>query len=247
MNDKLNPLYNALDGIDEDIAARVAVRRKPLKKIVMTALVAAAMLSVGLLVGFAEFNRGDGKNDLIIRGRDQPLYFDLYPQDLTIPEEYITESGIYVGIETDTLPTELFAKFGITPLINDSFSEEIEIEPELIEFGKRGEYVNWNGEPQLSVFENSFVEINYYLYDKNIEKNIWFNARYNLDENANINSALGVKDNEYEIVVLNDNSWCLVCAGYSTFSYKGVKYTLRIDEEISLDLTKQVLRDLKVL
>lgn len=251
----LNPLLEAMNDIDDAIVSEAApVERKRPKyfKPMMIAAAAAVAAAVSLLVGFTVATR---QGEFRI-GNKPAFEFNLAHFDLTIPDEYKPcEENMYtyrgkvdVGVE------ELFEMFNAPLLINDNFSTEVDkahVEKWTYSNLTTGEEYEISFEPWIEVF-SSDVEFHYYLYDKNLNRNVLFEALY-LTEQCGpefaVRSGVSGKIDGYEIITLNDGSKCFVDGHGADFAYKGVRYqmfTLNPDEP-SIDITKQVLQDLGVL
>lgn len=248
---KLNPLIEAMSSIDDVLVEKAqSPVKKPIRmRVVVIAAAAAAMC---LLVGFAVANRhGEFKI-----GNKPAFEFNLSNFDITIPDEYMPcEENMYnysgkvdIGVE------ELFEKFNAPLLINDNFSTDIDtddVEQWTYRNLNTGEEYDVREEPFIEVFRSD-VTFQYYLYEKNLNRNVLFNALY-LTEDCNpefgVQSGVSSKIEEYEILTLNDGSKCFVAAGGAEFSYNGARYCFSLTNsgERSIELTKQVLNDLGVL
>lgn len=247
---KLNTLFEAMNDIDDNIASNAiaARRRRPI------ALIVAAAAAMMLLVGFVSANR----HGTFSLGTEHMFDYTLKKYDITIPDEYKPcEENMYnyAGV-VDTGVVELFEKFNAPLLINQNFSADIDTEaadivPWTYSNMNTGAEEEVKGVPFINVF-SYYVDFAYYLYDKNIDRNINFWAMY---LTADADDDFGVFDgvdstaaDNSELVKLNDGSDCFVGAGYAEFSYNGVKYSIDLGYgERTVDLTKQVLTDLGVL
>lgn len=250
---KLNPLIEAMNSIDDVMIEKAqSPVKKPIRMRVAVIAAAAAAAAMCLLVGFAVANR-HGEFSI---GNKPAFEFNLANFDITIPDEYMPcEENKYnycgkvdIGVE------ELFEKFNAPLLINDNFSTDIDtddVEKWTYSNVNTGEEYEVGSEPWIDVFRSD-VTINYYLYDKNLNRNVRFDALYLTKEcgaQFAVQSGVSSKIEEYEILTLNDGSKCFVGAGGAEFAYNGVRYCFNLTDtgERSIELTKQVLNDLGVL
>lgn len=239
---ELNPILKALDDIDENIAAEaVGSTKKKMKKPLKIILIAAAAASLALVVGFASGAVGGGDHKLNFGVGDsvnRSFYFNLTSQEFTIPEEFTSQltEGLYRG-DVDTPLSELFRMFGITPLMNENFTD-----PD----GRK---------TKVRILDDGMmprtVDFTYCLHDKNLDKDIWFKASYVSDiENFSSEGTYHFDDDaKPDLITLNDGSLCLVTNKMAVFSYNGVRFELIIEDTdvpSSADIVKQVLKDLKV-
>lgn len=249
---KSNPIFEAMSNIDDEIAANAieSVEKNKRKKPMLFVMIAVAAL-FSLLVGFTTANESFGLR-FGTNGSEHGFNLNLTSQELTIPEEYKTPTeGQHFRSFVDIPPSELFPKFGITMLTSDNFTDTEEVKYKR-EAGD--ETATW--EPYLNILlvDDDFIaaEIDYFLYDKNIDKTVWFKAEYISDVdrvNAKYHTYhYGVEENNAETVTLNDGSLCLVSNNGAMFAYNGVRYEIYFDygEEKSAELYKQVLADLEI-
>lgn len=248
---KLNPLIEAMSSIDDTLVEKAQTPvKKPIR--LRVAVIAAAAAAMCLLVGFAVANR-HGEFSI---GNKPAFEYNLAKFDITIPDEYkpCDENMYnYMG-KVDCGVEELFEIFNAPMLINDNFSTEIDTEDvERWTYSNKttGEEYEIGSEPWIDVF-NSDVTFNYYLYDKNLNRNVLFEAIYLTKESGpdtSVRREVSGKNEDYEILTLNDGSKCYVDAGGADFAYNGVKYTVLLlnSGERSVELVKQVLDDLGVL
>lgn len=231
---ELNPILTAMNNIDDSIITNAEkTNKKPIFLRVGIIAAAAAMLALG--VGFTAkitgvFGTGEGTATII--GNDLTIHFNVQYHEITIPEEFKMR---YEGVDFDYYrpenmkPSELFAKFGVSPLLNDKFFEKTD---------------------SLSVEMTSFqIAFGYMLQSKKDRTEIYISATYNTLENMS-GGGLSTEDRDPypEVVTLNDGSSCIVTSNMATFAYDGVFYHVSIyGEEKSHDITKQILTDLGVL
>lgn len=262
---KLNPVLEIMSDIDDDFVFEAENWKRPKARRIKIAVIAAAAAVIALLAftGFEESYNGDGKNKLEIHYEGKTVrsfYYNLKTWDITIPEEYkaYNKWGNLAGFKrlTGTLPSELFEQFGVSPLMNDNFSEDLDYEWRYNTFGydDNGDMIDVSdyGYPILS-FDDCYVEFDYRLLDKNRQKIIRLKATYPISDDYSIGGSVGVNDEtDYEIIKLKDGSKCYVSEMNAFFSYDGVLYRLYTydsDEDwgkLSLKLTKQILEDLGV-
>lgn len=269
MSDK--NLLKSINDIDDDLifeaeSFKSSKAKKPIRLRVAIAAAAAAAAIAALLVftGFKGSYKGDGKNLLEIHYKEktvQSFYFNLKTWDISIPEEYkaYDKTGNLVNFKrlTGTLPSDLFEQFGVSPLMNDNFSEDLDYEWRYDTFGYDDNLnlidVSDYGYPILEII-NDEISFKYRLLDKNCQKIISLTATYPTSDDYNSKGSIGIDDDSvYEIIKLKDGSKCYVDEMGADFSYDGVRYSLTTydsDEDwdnLSIKLTKQILKDLGVL
>lgn len=264
-------LLKNINEIDDDLISEAEQWKRPKARKIKIAVVAAAAAVTGALLavtGAAAIHRGSNEKpaentvaENTVQVGDEKFYLDLEAKGIIIPEEYRTtdEHGNpwYYERMRGMLPSELFAQFGVSPLLNDNFSEIIEFEPNHIYVRKPNgeeELVDVDyGDPVLTI-DWCRIVFEYRLYNKISQRNISLKATYALDDDYSIGVGIGVDDDsEFEMIELNDGSMCYLDMGGAVFSYEGVYYSLNmydkkenIDEE-SVELTKQTLEALGVL
>ncbi len=240
---KINPIFEAIGNIDDEIAANAvkSAERRKHKKPLKIILIAAAAAALALIVGFAsgavsvsdhKFSFGIGNS------ANRSFYFNLTSQEFTIPDEFMSklEYGIYQDY-VETPPSELFKMFGITPLMNENFTDSDSMKPRV----------------DILYTDNDFqiIDFVYYLYDKSLDKDILFKAEYvsNIANYTSESSYQFEKENEPNVITLKDGSLCLVTNYMAVFSYNGVRYELIFDEPDNLtgvETVTQALIDLGV-
>lgn len=189
---------------------------------------------------------------------DYGIMYNVTLQEYTIPEEFLS-SNIY-GFEdkyTDTVPSELFPKFGITMLTSDNFTDTKSV---YNRSNYHGNIYSW--EPSVWISSEGGVDTQicfiYYLYDKKIDRNIRFASFYisntrMLEWNKKFGYVINSDEDEKdaEVITLNDGSQCVVTDSEALFSYNGVRYDMSFDRNdfntSSIEELKQVLADLGVL
>lgn len=136
---KLNPLFEAMSEIDDNIISEsLKAKKRPIR--MKALLIAAAVTATALFAGFAYVEKYG-----VYIGDDFIFGYDLYAQDdMLLPsiEEMarwgavelgdasqgvsgVPGAGYHYHFKKSTLPSDLFEKFNIHPLINDNFTEEI--------------------------------------------------------------------------------------------------------------------------
>lgn len=277
---KINPIFEALSGVDERHIP-IKKTKRPIKRVIIAAAAAAAIVvSVSVIAGFRKPpERGDCQYTIVQEGvPDHTFELDLHSCNFTVPEgeEYVpqkTENGSSVRFynkEMDMTSRELFEKFGITPLINDNFTD-IDGEKPLLDF-----HYSILDLPEYELYsENISAKFDYVLYNKNIEKNVRFTAKYESYSGGHgyFGSTDLLRGEPSELITLKDGSRCLVTKSQAVFSHDGALFEFEIDydyeipvgietfpldeqyrvvEEMieampGIDVVKQVLTDLGVL
>lgn len=278
-------LLKNINDIDDDLVCE-AENWKPRKarRLKIAVIAAAAALGGALLAvsGTAAINRSS--EDGYTQAVEHPFYLELEEKTDTATVEYLVECGdykFYLDVKSrgmiipeeyrtvdkrgrpwynermrGMLPSELFAQFGVSPLLNDNFSEIDEFEPNHIYVERPNgvhELVDVDyGDPVLTI-DDSRVIFAYRLYNKTTQRNITLEATYVTDDDYSCLWGIGAdEDSVYEIVKLNDGSMCYLDMGLAIFSYDGVQYYLNMhdtdenNDELSLELTKQTLEALGV-
>ncbi len=238
---QINPIFEALSNVDErHIPVSKAKKHSKKLKIALISAAAAAALAVTLLAGSVRVGTGVHKFIICDDGSESEIVVELTPYELTIPEEVSLPLSIddpYYGGKTDNA-REMFDKLGVEPFMNENFDYS-------------GDYATFDiwqlGNPSLGIFE---ITLNYWLFDKNLGKDVYFNADYVSDpKHCNLEvSIVGPDDKTYEILTLNDGSQCVVTSSQAGFAYNGIMFRFRLDKETSnINDVKQVLTDLGVL
>lgn len=237
---RLNPVFTALTDIDDSI---ITSSKKSRKKPIAIVLAAAAVLT---LVGFTIAKR----YGVSVNGKNA-FDYHLTVQNMTIPtHEEMEALGTVNQIseyscDWKTLPSNVFKSYGISPLMNDNFSEK--------------EYDN-----HISVFYTSDGNLanatfNYELIDKALDKTVGFWIFCITKEGAGLSTDLIASDTDrehMETITLNDGSTGVIVEQFlgglniqisdAEFSYNGIAYSLHIRDGNNEDM-KQVLNDLGVL
>lgn len=237
----INPIFEALSGVDERHIPVTQTKKHSKKlKIALIAAAAAAALALSLIVGFVEVGTGVHTISYSVGGEEIEIVLELTPYELKIPEEVplpLSVDDPYYGDKTDTA-RELFDKFGIEPFMNENFELS----------GNYATFDIWQlGNPGLGLLE---ITLNYWLFDKNLGKDVYFEASYFSDpKHCSSVRDFGSQDDEtYEILTLNDGSQCIVTDTAASFAYNGIKFDVSsFDRSTDIDYMKQVLADLGVL
>ncbi|MDE6733084.1 MAG: hypothetical protein K2J77_09450 [Oscillospiraceae bacterium] len=238
---RLNPVFTAITDIDDSIVLNAKKSRKRPLAIV---LAAAAILT---LVGFTIANRyGVSVND------KDAFDYRLTVQSLTIPthEEMealgaVNEHKSEYSYEWNTLPSTVFKTFGISPIMNDNFSES------------ECDSIIWANYSSDGTLANA--TFNYELTDKALDKTVKFRIFCMTKEGAGLSTNLIASDTDkerMEMITLNDGSAGVVFESFlgglnipvshAEFSYNGIAYSLYLRDGTNEDM-KQVLSDFGVL
>lgn len=218
------------DKSTENIKTAVMSRieeEKPMKhfKIKPLIIAAAAVVTVTVLAGFTtavvtgkhvfSFNKGNS----IERAFD----LNLESRELTIPEEFKSQNGEpCFSDNVDITPSELLEKFGINPPINDNFTEVEDSKP--------------NVEIHSDVDGFTQIGFQYSLYNKTIDKNVFFTAHYysNTDK-MTYNAGTSLLPGEpNEVITLKNGASCMVSASSAVFSYDGAHWEFVADYGYSI-------------
>ena len=243
--------------IDDGIAERAinsATQKKRKKPITLIAIVAAAAV-LSMIVGFSAkndaFEINFHGNNISQRG----FTATLTDQQYTVPEEFETMRDGYGHIRgfVDMLPSEVYEKVGLTMLTSENFTETKDVK--MRRSIDSGEQHSWEPMIKTSELNNKDVslEIEYCLYDKNINANVWFRPTYIADNEHCIwnGASFGLADDNADIVKLNDGGLAMVSDDTAAFVLDGAYYHLSFDdyknEKIAtIDNMKQVLADLNL-
>lgn len=250
---KTNSIYEALNNVDDKFVSEAAKTRgkRPVALMITTASLAAALaLAVGIrnfggaignYISPADSAKQNGASYQAADFVELPKY--------TIPEEFMpdTNDDEKWFEHLDMLPTEIFDKFGVSPLINDNFTDVIDdFTQQILE---NGESLADHYKPCVWV-TSSGVVFDYVLHDNNTDQNIFFSAHFYKDiEDYRRNSFENSQD---EGIILNDGSKCILSPNTAHFMHKGTLYFVHVEEpdtntEKDIENIKQVLTDLGVL
>lgn len=239
---RLNPVFTAITEIDDNI---VSSAKKPRKMPMAAVIVAAA--AVMTLVGFTMANRFG------VRINDKDGFdYNLTVQSMTIPTHAemealgaVNQQKSEYSYEWRTLPSTIFKTFGISPLMNENFSET-----------ECDSFVWMNCTSDGAPLNTT---INYELTDKTLDKTVKFQIFCMNKDGAGLNTNLFAADADMEkteTLTLGDGSEAIVyenflggmniCVSSAKFSHGGIAYSLYLRNGNNEDM-KQVLRDLGVL
>lgn len=285
MSDK--NLLKSINDIDDDLIFEAENWKRPKVHKLRLAVIAAAaaVLCAATAVTAVAIQNNSEYYEKTVQAVDHPFYLELEEKTDTTTVEYLVECGdykFYLDVKSrgmiipeeyrtvdehgrpwhnermrGMLPSELFAQFGVSPLLNDNFSEIIEFKPNYMYVlrpnGEKELFDVDYGDPVLTI-DDCRVIFSYRLYNKNTQRNITLQATYVTDDDYSCLHGIGVDDDtDYEIIELNDGSMCYLDMGGAVFSYDGVQYNLNMydtkenNDELSLELTKQTLEALGVL
>ena len=225
MTDKINPILDAMSEIDDNIVTNTKKRRKhPLFIAAVTAAALAVIMGCAVIY---EYNSGvklDGKPafDYNFTVKEEANVLT-HEELLDMGASYNEENGRYT---LHALPSEVFQKYNISPLMNENFSET-ESEIKVDYFTNKKEPIHRQ------------IAIGYSLIDNTSGLTVQMRVRCRLVEETSFSSDyLEFGDAEYELVDLNDGSKALIYGNYSklwdandchgTFSYDGMVYDFRI-------------------
>ena len=222
-------------------------KSKPKKFRILIVAAAAAVLS--LLVGFTTAEIV--KNTIIVEGVGQ-VKFDLYKQDITIvPKEELPQEK-YTG--SINMPTEeLFAKFGVEPIMTDNFSYDVTPTKQWYSGDDEGNAVPVNICLPLVFYGEGYVTIDYCLYDKARDINIRMSAVFQTADDLDVGWIIEQEKlyGDHELIKLNDGSDCHLSRAYGIrFAHDGVYYFIIGDEnyrEFDIETQKQIMRDFGLL
>lgn len=218
---KTNPIFEALNELNEDYAAEAILpRKKKMKKTLKIVLIAAVAAVLAMIVGFVgrdgkiySFSFGS-KN-----GAQRGFYLNLTPQPLVVLDEFKPPSGELFFHGESYLPiSEVFEKFGLTPLLSDNVTDT-------------------NGHLTFTVtVPNSFqshVDFEYVLHDNIIDEDVEFSSTYYQNPTwTNFSGHMELFPGEpTEIVTLKDGSKCMVSGERAVFSYGGAVFTVTLPSE----------------
>lgn len=227
----LNPLFDAMNNIDDSVITNAEKSNK--KSIFLrVGIIAAAAAMLVLGVGFAAEITGvfgTGK-DTFTLGNDLTIQFNIQYHEITIPDEFKARDDYFDCYRPENMkPSEMFAKFGVSPLMNDNFLESCD-------------------NLEVIMLIPTEIDFSYLLQDKKLGNEVYIKAIYHTVENMTRDGHTDDEDPHPEVVTLNDGSSCIVTSNMATFAYDGVYYHISIyGEEKSHDVTKQILADLGIL
>lgn len=239
---KINPLLDAVSEIDDDIITNTNRPKKRLKKIYISAAVAAVSLMV--ITGAAAVYR----NQVFLNNKKAIEYNFTVKENITFPTEELLyrdeqirmlPDGIisYIYHYLNTAPSELFQMLNVSPLMSENFTEE-----------KGDDVLRVD---KISEDEILSITIGYTLFNKQVGKSANFVTTFKADERAEW--SIKTFSKKHKVIKLNDGSKALIdyddnpfniC--WVTFSYDGIIYEMYV-EQSNPDEIKQILSDLGIL
>ena len=255
---KINPLFEAMNTIDNNIVSE-AIKEK--RKRPKTLIIAAAVAAMTLLTGFTvriltsdtpgvnvdyenliSFNVIDNK-DLNILTKDELL-------EMGAIERGDYDRGIYTFLFQNALPSSIFKLYNAAPITlgNDNFTEE------------PCDILVHASVSDTAAFQYTDLTFSYKLTHKATGIKLGFDCIYSINGYDPIVSLSHTSENKYstKIFDLNDGSKCLIEEGRSEersdvwslahFSYNGTVYSIDSNfNYMDINQMEQVLSDLGVL
>lgn len=229
---KINPIFEALSGVDERHIP-VKKTKRPIKKMIIAAAAAAAIgATVSVIAGFKPSERGDRL--YTIEQESVPAHtfeLNLASCHITVPEEYVPKDATHLHCsnkEMDMSPRELYEMFGLTPPLNDNFTDIPDEKPKL--------------DFCYSIYdiysEDIEAEFHYVQYNKSIDRKVYFRARYEEiigDGSVSSRSTDHLLPGEpSELITLKDGSRGLVTKWRAIFAYEGAFYEIWLDYDFTV-------------
>lgn len=243
---KLNPIFEAICEIDDNIVSEAVTAKKlPLNKKILITAAAAALAA--LMVGFAFFGLDVTYELLPQEGMRLPNYEEMTEWGAVELGDYsqgvsgVPSAGYHYYFTKNTVPSDLFEKFNVHPLLNENFAEE-----------PTDVYANAS---LCDTAENLYadeISFTYKLIDKETGVPVEFiiNCAYETYNGQNMTVSF---QDARETVVLNDGSkayisdyeWGGGIQSNALFYYGGIYYSVTAD--IDSGAIKGVLNRLGVL
>ena len=171
-------------------------------------------------------NSADDQNGEFTFDADGNFWFNVYPHDIVIPDSFkLDETGESRWFrDLEMSPSDLFEEFGVSPLMNDNFTDA-------------------GGKPSVTVTGGT-VDFFYSLYNKNINQNVYFDVSYHTHD---IGGAYIISDNK--VISMKDGHGGIIEQNRAFFAYDGVLYTVTVSGTLGdeNDYIMEVLTDLGVL
>lgn len=246
---KLNPLFEAVSNIDDNIAS-AAIKEKRRKPIALMIAAAALISTIALTsvmgakshdsltadtpgvnvdyVHLFNFNLVD-KKDLNILTKDEL-------REIGAIERGSFEQGIYTFLLENALPSDILKMYNADPITfgNDNFTEE---PSDVYVHGMMFDPDN---------FEFKDLRFSYKLIHKKTNTKLAIDYLYSIDDFQLVWSTGKIDD--YEVIVLNDGSKAMVNSYGAIMSYNGAVIDVNsYHKEVGIDGMKQILADLGVL
>ena len=216
---KINPIFEALSNVDDRHIPVAHEKRPAIKPKII--LVAAAVVTALALAGFTTSTVQKHMFGFYGEGvTEHSFEFKLTSHEIIVPKEFMPKPDeVNFSQSTDIPPSELFEMFGLKSPINDNFTEVNE---------QSTVNVRMDIDDSTSVDD---VEFRYTLFNKSIDQNVIFNARYySGPDNMTLTAREGLLPNEpNEVITLKDGSLCMITKSKAVFSYDGAEFRFEID------------------
>ncbi len=234
---KINPIFEALSGVDERHIP-VKKTKRPMKKVIIAAAAAAAIVvSVSVIAGFKPSERGDRLYTIEQDGVPAHTFeLNLASCHITVPEEYVPKDEPHFSCsdkEMDMSPRELYEMFGLTSPLNDNFTDIPDEKPKL-DF-----YYSIDDFPEYDLYsEHIEVGFHYVQYNKSIDRKVYFRAEYEeIIGDGSVSSR--ATDHLFpgepsELITLKDGSRGLVTKWRAIFAYEGAFYQILLDYDYTV-------------
>lgn len=203
--------------------------------------------------GFGESDLGNDKYKVTVNGRCE-YFWDVYAYNITIPEKFRCDDIDNCPNNSDERPLfrnlkmrpdEIFAEFGVSPLMNENFLDVSDIPPHNDYAPPSDGYY----EEPLVFLGGSYISFEYYLYNKSINKNVKFRVEYPTADSKSGGSGWnsgGKYFGAWDTITMKDGSVGFVMWNSAMFSNNAVRYYLTFSNPDTDDIN-QVLADLGVL
>ena len=211
---KINPIFEALSNVD-DRHIPVAQEKRPAIKLKII-LVAAAVVTALALAGFTTSTVRKHLFGFYGEGvTEHSFELKLTSHEITVPEEFMPNPDEHHFSDgTDIPPSELFEMFGLKSPINDNFTE---VNDKLTYF-------------DVGILDDPNVRFEYTLFNKSINQNVFFSARYFSTDNLTYTAHEGLLPKEpNKVITLKDGSLCMITKSKAVFSYDGAEFRFEID------------------
>lgn len=235
----INPIFEALSGVDERHIP-VKKTKRPIKKVIIAAAAAAAIgAAVSVIAGFKPSERGDRLYTIEQEGVPAHTFeLNLASCHITVPEEYVPKDDTYLycsNKEMDMSPRELYEMFGLTPPLNDNFTDIPDEKPKL-DF-----YYSIDDFPEYDIYSEHSELIqagfHYVQYNKSIDRKVYFRAMY---EEITGGGSISSRSTDHlfpgepsELITLKDGSRGLITKWRAIFAYEGASYEILLDYDFT--------------
>lgn len=258
-NTNINTILEAVGELDNSVLENAF---KPRKKKPIALIVIAAAAAVSLLVGFTAAHR----NYVALNGEPLFEYNIKIHDEVIIPpleemktvgavelEQSVEDHGYIYYIQAR--PSEVIKKYNLTPMINDNFSEEINIDnyPDLLLNGIYQTYVSVPQNMNFNGSTASFLHFRYFLIDKQNGLPVDFTMMCHIVEpKTPLNRRFKAEEGNFELIELNTGEKAYVeqtfytdkTSSYAAFTYDGIVYSVSADTDLAG--MKQILADLGI-